>query len=254
MTEKQTPDAYDIYTLGLWIAKLDDSVEDGSWGMVKTCLQSLAHYKNIRSLEFVGSDADKKCKEYAKDYSKDVDAVKPIHRELLKGCVRWWQGRVDEVSKGWVLHHPEVEIDINRLKVGAPSFMSYEEWQSLSLLERGALDETIASLLSNTFTAAEFMALRLAESLLRRWYTQRTGKESGQLKWFGILDELNEEYPKGKRPKELSLLDYLRERRNEIAHPEVISQSYEAVATFFNVITLFRGIRTELIEGKQPKK
>jgi hypothetical protein len=246
MTRKQTPNAYDIYNLGWWMAKLEDSSEGGSWGMIKICLEQLARYRDIHSLEFVGKDAFDQCKEYAKSYNKEVDDITSIHSELLRGSVNWWQGRVDEVSKGWVLHCPEAEIDTDKLTKGAKAFISDEEWRSLSLLEQGALDETIACLLSNTFTAAEFMALRLVESLLRRWYTKRTGKEPGRLQWFGILDELNEEFPKDKRPKELSLLDYLRERRNEIAHPDIISQSYEATATFFNVITLFRAIKTEL--------
>lgn len=248
MTGKGTPNAYDIYMVGQWIARLDESATSGTWGMVRVCLQALARYKNIRSLEFVGDEVERKYNEYVKDYNNDDDDVKSVHRKLLKGSVNWWLGRLDEVAKGWVLLCPEVEINIGKLTMGAKSFLSDEEWQSLSLLEQGALDETIASLLSNTFTAAEFMALRLAESLLRRWYTKRTGKESGKLKWFGILDELNEAFPKSRRPKELSLLDYLRERRNEIAHPEVVSQSYEAVTTFFNVTTLFRTIKAELVE------
>jgi len=66
--------------------------------------------------------------------------------------------------------------------------------------------------------------------------------------WGEILDELNELYPKkSERPKELSLLDYLRGRRNEIAHPEAISNPEEATATFLNVIAVCKAVKNELL-------
>ena len=66
--------------------------------------------------------------------------------------------------------------------------------------------------------------------------------------WGEILDELNEIYPKKSgRPKELLLLDYLRERRNEIAHPDAISNPEAATATFLNVITVCKAVKSFLI-------
>ena len=83
------------------------------------------------------------------------------------------------------------------------------------------------------------MALRISESLLKKWYEKKIGKKLGRTTWGQVLEKLNEEYPNEKeRPKELLLLDYLRERRNEIAHPGAVSNSVQASTTFFNVISL----------------
>ena len=78
-----------------------------------------------------------------------------------------------------------------------------------------------------------------AESLLKKWYEKKKDIKLGRTTWGQVLEKLNEEFPNEReRPKELLLLDYLRERRNEIAHPEAVSDSIQASTTFLNVINL----------------
>ena len=154
---------------------------------------------------------------------------------------------IEEASKSWVISCPITDLDINKLRGGPESFLTHEEWQMLTPLEQKALHESISCLLSNSFTSAEFMSLRLAESLLRRWYKKKARKEPETGTWFAILDKINEEFNKAKRPKDLSLLDYFSERRNEIARPGIISGLYEAETTFLNVITFCKAAKTQLL-------
>ncbi|GAI00235.1 unnamed protein product, partial [marine sediment metagenome] len=68
--------------------------------------------------------------------------------------------------------------------------------------------------------------------MLKKWYEKKTGKKLGRTTWGQVLEKLNDAFPKQEeRPKELLLLDYLRERRNEIAHPEAVSNSVQASTT-----------------------
>ena len=152
------------------------------------------------------------------------------------------EGRLQEISKSWILSYPDTHIDATKLNQGIKAFLNDDEFNTLEPLERQGLDEAASSLLFNNFISAEFVALRTAESLLKRWYEKRTDKKLKRATWGEVLDKINEEFPKQKRSKELLLLDYLRERRNEIAHPEGTSGQEEASTTFFNVISLCKSL------------
>jgi len=244
----RTPDANEIYELGKWIAQLDSSAHYGTWGMTRVCLETLTLYKFVKGLEFIGSEAEHFLKEMRKDYSSDDKPMENAGGHLLELAIRRWYGRLDEISKRWILSLPQAHIDVSKLTAGSKSFLEDEEWNTLESLEQQGLDEAASCLLFNNFTSAEFIALRTAESLLRRWYEKKTGNKIKRERWGEILDELIELYPKkSERPKELSLLDYLKERRNEIAHPEGISNPEQATSTFLNVIAVCKAVKTELL-------
>jgi hypothetical protein len=247
MQGKANPTAYDLFELGLWMARLSQSTaKDTPWSLARIGLEVLAGFKYYKGLESIANDAEKYLQNAKGQYGSDNDCIKAWDASILREKVEYWRGWLKEASESWVVFRPISSLDITKLKSGVTSFLTLEEWQTLTTLEQDALSEAFACLLSNAFTSAEFMSLRLTESLLRRWYASRTGKNPARLDWFGILDKLNDEFPQDKRPKELSLLDYLRQRRNEIAHPDVISSSDDAATTFLNGLTLFRGIKTNL--------
>ena len=76
------------------------------------------------------------------------------------------------------------------------------------------------------------MALRALETVLRRWYESKTGKPVEKIKQINIFEMINEEFPDIGRTKEISALFHLKNRRNAIAHPEVISTVEDANPTF----------------------
>jgi hypothetical protein len=249
MITKRNPNAYDIYKLGLWLAHAQGQIYDGSsWGATQMCLEALSEFKHVKGLEFIGIEAERERKTLGKKYQDDLTALGEVDRHRLHTSTMRWYGRLEEVSKRWILSLPQAHIDVAKLAAGSKSFLEDEEWNILESLEQHGLNEAASCLLFNNFTSAEFIALRTAESLLRRWYEKKTGNRLKRERWGDILNELNELYPKRlERPKELSLLDYLRERRNEIDHPEAISNPEQATATFLNVIAVCKAVKSELL-------
>ena len=249
MEGKRNPIALEIYYLGYSLANLKELLDHNfPWHLVKDELDRLKRYKFVTSLEFVGNNAE----QYISWLSRDIsDDSKPLGNKLsiwLRSMISEWEGQLNEVSKRWVISIPQVYLDIGKLNAGVQPFLQDEEFNILQPIERQGLDEGASCLLHNSFTSAEFIVLRIAESLLRRWYEKKTGNKLERQMWGEILDELNDLYPKkSERPKELSLLDYLRGRRNEIAHPEAISSPEEATATFLNVIAVCKAIKNELL-------
>jgi len=66
--------------------------------------------------------------------------------------------------------------------------------------------------------------------------------------WGAVLDKLTLEYDEKNRPKEISLLGYLKRRRDEVAHPDRVSALAEAEATLMNVCSLIGGLKKTLTQ------
>jgi len=247
MFTKRNPNAYDIYQLGIWLAQIDSAAEHGSWGMVRVCLETLTLYRQIKGIEFIGFEAENYKREMSEQYFGDREPLKYVDRHLLRGTVKRWYGRLEEVSKKWILSLPQTHMDIGKLNGGAKSFLEEEEWNMLQPLEQQGLNEATLCLLSNTFTSAEFIALRTVENILRRWYEKKTGKTIRNVKWGQILDKLDKEFPEPNRPAEISSLYHLKRRRNAIAHPDVISSEEDSTVTFINVINVCKAVKSFLL-------
>ena len=245
MTEKVSLDAYLLYLMGKLMQELQDELTKGTayWNSVRGHLETLSKVCGILNLEFLREAVDYILKEFREKYWKENSYLDYQDREGLKSSINTWEGRLQETIKHWILSYPETHINASKLTEGTKAFLSDDEFSGLEPLERQSLDEAASSLLFNNFISAEFVALRTAESLLKRWYEKKTNKKLGRTTWGEVLEKMNEEFPKEKRSKELLLLDYLRERRNEIAHPEGTSGSEEASTTFFNVISLCKSLR-----------
>jgi len=245
MAEKRVLEPYLLILVGEWIAALKNALNQPttSWGSVRGCLEWFSVVlKDKTGVEFIGEEAETSLIVFKAKYQQDSAHLDPNDKPEFQYPLSRWEGRLREISKGWILSYPETHIDAAKLTEGPKAFLSDDEFNTLEPLERQGLNEAASSLLFNNFTSAEFMALRTAESLLKRWYEKRTGRKLGRTTWGQVLDKLNQEFPKGERPKELLLLDYLRERRNEIAHPEALSNSVQASTTFFNVISLCKSL------------
>lgn len=235
--------------MGHWIRYLAESMAGSpQWNNVKITLDRLAQFKEMGNLGFVGVEAEKHKKLLGGKYWKDDEVIAFQDRIQLQTDLSIWEGRIQEILKQWLLTFCQAHLNVDKLTNGAKSFLEDDEWNILQPLEQQGLNEAASCLLHNNFTSAEFIALRAVESVLRRWYEKKTGKKLEKQMWGEILDELNELYPKkSQRPKELSLLDYLRGRRNEIAHPEAISNPEAATATFLNIIAVCKEVKSFLL-------
>jgi len=249
METKTNLNAWDIMNLEHWFMGLKDAlIHDYSWGSVRALLEVLCHYKDKLTVGFIGEDAESKLQELRQRYYDDNKYIQQPDISDLQNLVNRWVGRIDVISQKWILCIPQAHLDTNKLTKGIKAFLDEQEFSVLSPLEQQGLNEAASCLTFNIFTSAEFIALRSVESLLRRWYEKKTGNKLEQERWGDILDKLNDLYPKkSERPKELSLLDYLRARRNEIAHPEAISNPEQATSTFLNVIAVCKAVKSELL-------
>jgi hypothetical protein len=238
-------DALILINTGEHIANLLESATGLlSYDVLKAGLKLLLPLKDVEGLEFIGQEAKWLLDEFSN--REDSEKVDYADGHSVRDCVNKWRGKLSEISNRWILSSPDTHIDATKLNKGVRAFLSDSECNTLEPIERHGLEESASSLLFNNFTSAEFMALRTAESLLKRWYEKKTGKKLGRTTWGQVLDKLNREYPKKEeRPKELILLDYLRERRNKIAHPGGVSNSVQASTTFFNVISLCQTLYLE---------
>ena len=243
MVEKIDVDS--ILQLGLWLGRLDAAVNERitNWGIIRTCLQPLCRYKQIDGLEFIGSGAQGQLSQLSKKYKDRSKTIDEDDSMWIDTLIRQWEGRLDEISKRWVVNSPETQLDISKLTLGGEAFFEDDEWKVLSKLEQRGLNEAAKSLLGDNFTASEFMALRTVESVLRRWYKKKTGSSLGNVKWGNVLDKLDRIFPEKNRPIEISALFHLKRRRNAVAHPDVISCESDASVTYIYVINVCKAMK-----------
>lgn len=241
---------YDIYEAGGYSSMLFDCLlmkRDTRWGTVKFYLDCLSKYFDVKGLgKSVGLSAKASYQTISKIYKKDDESLKPTDIEFLKTVIKQWEIQLENDSMRWVVCFPETNLNLDKLKEGARSFLIGDAWAMLSQFEQAGLDEATSCLLSNNFTSAEFIALRTVESLLRRWYEKKTGKAVEDTTFGQVLKKLDEEFPEKTRPKEISALYYFKERRNAIAHPDVISNAEETAMTFLQVISQCKALQSTL--------
>lgn len=119
------------------------------------------------------------------------------------------------------------EIRIRKVRpYSIDEYLSPEARNNLEPVERRSLFESSLAAGYGAYIAAEFMSLRALEGISRR-YT----KEGN---WSDAIDELEEEYP------ELSgTIDYLRNERHKVAHPDKErSSKKDAEQTFHSVVRI----------------
>ncbi|MDD4876674.1 MAG: hypothetical protein PHQ86_06075 [Dehalococcoidales bacterium] len=227
-------DALSVYDLGIWLGYIEGilTAEKPVWGDVREALHNLSTYKLVEGLEFIGSESQSEFLRLARIYKYSKKKLFAENdKSSLTSLGYHWRGRLTEVQKRWVMSSPKVHLDISKLCTGAHAFFEVNEWSALNKLEKEGLKEAAACLLTNNFTASEFMAVRTVESVLRRWYELKTGKVTERQSL--IFDIIEDMYPENKRrPKEIQQVFYFKHRRNAIAHPDMISNSEDASVTF----------------------
>ena len=205
----------------------------------------LRYYEQIHSFEDIGKEA----KYYHDTLSSYGQQIIPEHIKVsLRDARARWDTLTRERLQDLYLVTPRTRIDPKQLMQGIVAILSQTHLPLLDRIEFSDLNEACGCILIGSSTAAEHIALRAAESLLRRWYEHKTGNKLSHATWGTVLDRLAKEYPENKRPKEITLLGYLKQRRDEVAHPERISSITDAEATLMNVCSLIEGIKPVLAE------
>lgn len=229
---------YGIYYYGWWLKSLEDeltrAIDAGkifyASPNVVDEISRLSKLKEEELFEKIGESI-----ESWKDYVSylNIAAAKQLRDETIR-----WREQFESVLKqgGLAVVYLKTDFfDVEKLRGGLGELLKNEEKDRLTDLEASCLEDARKCVLVGIPTPAEFMCVRCAESILRRWYKWKTNKAIEKKGWGRILDELAEEYGK-EYPSQLQLLKYLKETRDRLAHPDKISSQSDAEHTFSMIL------------------
>jgi hypothetical protein len=236
---------YSLERLEWAIATVEEPTELAQFfGKLRFC-------ERIRSFEDIGSEA-KYYHDMLSNYTKSK--VSTQTKDILRDARAKWDTLMRERLQDRYLVTPISTINPKKLMRGIEGFLNPELFSMLEAIEASDLNEACRCILIGSATAAEHIALRAAESLLRRWYECKTGDKLSRGTWGTVLDRLVQTYPEKSRPKEINLLGYLKQRRDEVAHPDRVSKLAEAETTLMNVCSLHAGIQLSIQPNLAPEE
>lgn len=203
-------------------------------------LNSVSRLSEKRGFNSIGEEAS----EYEANLRKDKDIGEGIlpatltanEKSDLTQQVQRWIGEYEQLTERIITYTPQTDIDVDNLSQGPQSFLDIELDEEYEA-ELRDLTEACTSLISGAYTSAEFMALRAIEGLLRKWYESEMGESAKNRGWnevFSALDDSEET----DELQGMNLLDILRNRRNEVAHPDRHSTKRDAETTVKHSFTI----------------
>lgn len=137
-------------------------------------------------------------------------------------------------------------VDTRKLVREPESVFDEDCWNWLSDPIRQDLTDGMKALAAGLSTASMFQSLRAVEASLRLWYEYETGNKIQYDAWGSVLDKLGSEFEEHGSPAVLKNLDYLREKRNDVAHPDIQPDLGHAEDTLFIVRRTITEIYAEL--------
>jgi len=147
-------------------------------------------------------------------------------------------------------------LDVSKLSESPEDLFQESVWQWLDERPRSDLQEACKTITVGCSTSSVMLSLRAVEHCLRKWYEQQD--ETLDAAWGRVLDQLMEEYAEENKkndtvltqlsdlPPVLSTLYYLKEKRNEVNHPEKSPTPREARRTLMIVSSTITEIHREM--------
>lgn len=199
-------------------------------------------------------DIEYNINELSNKYSKEDDEESIVRIDDKDGR------RIAESSDSWLRVIREELKRENRVTISNTGVVDYEHvmdtpkslfedetvWNSLPKSTQADIEESCRNLAFNCSTSAVFMALRAVEDRLQEWYTDKTGNSIADRTFGQVLGELDDQFNQNDRPPILSHLNYLKERRNQVAHPERSPSAQEAESTLIMVRETITDIHNKL--------
>lgn len=143
-------------------------------------------------------------------------------------------------------------FDVEKAIEAPEDLFDQEVWDWMPERPRDDIRQACRALAVHCPTASVFLALRAVEDRLREWYQEETGGDIEGKSWGRVLDKFEEEYQEDDEdlPPLLSHLGYLKDKRNEVSHPEKSPSWKEAERTIYRV----EGTISEIYEEIGPVK
>ncbi|KXB00818.1 hypothetical protein AKJ43_03895 [candidate division MSBL1 archaeon SCGC-AAA261D19] len=236
--EEEIINPKEICRLGTDIEKLFEYTKDTSLTLSRTIdllepiHNSSGITKKLKKIKKGAKDWQDRLKTKLKGKGKGATPESTLPEQLrdnLRDDAHEWKIQFENTVSNFFIAIPEIDLPVKKLRKGPEAFLSKKTSKKLTDTQARNLKEACDSLLAGNCTASEYMALRVAASMLKEWYEERpVGEISGS--WDTILTKLGNEYPK-KKPRELKSLDYLLERKNEVMNLSKISSQSDAEST-----------------------
>ena len=239
--DKLTLRPYGILLLGANIAHLDWVLRTTtSVVQIVNALTPFRSYAQVVYLEDVGAEAIT-YHDFLTSLTDDTLTTSDL--AALWDVKTKWSTLATTRMEDLYLITPVTLLNPKNLMAGIAGVVSTPVLGFLEPIEVADLNESVQCLLIGSATGAEVMALRAAENLLRRWYTHASRDQAGRKSWPKLLKWFNDFYPRKRDAEaELALLQYLKIRRNEVAHPHAMSSPSTAQVTLMNVCGTAAGI------------
>lgn len=131
-------------------------------------------------------------------------------------------------------------LNPEKLLTGASSFFSQEIWEKLQTIEKLDLNESAKCLLTSSWTAAGVMAVRALESGIRTYCSNFGENYTNKMTFGQMIAELKNSSKTD--TKFVGYLDYLKEIRNDLAHPNVRIEQFESEQVFQHTVYVLEKI------------
>jgi hypothetical protein len=151
---------------------------------------------------------------------------------LSKDSLKWIEAIINEYAKQGLILIREEAID---------QILPEDLLSGLDEVTREDLKDALTCILHLLPTPAAMISLRVAENLVRRYYTKITGNVAIGKSWGEILNEL--EQNKKIKPSILGYLRYLKEKRNEAQHPDKRFTQEESERIFLHIKELLEELK-----------
>ena len=202
------------------------------------------------------SDIDRTKNDLIKSYIPDdegtVGAIKLNEEDYedLQNSARTWDSIInEELSSLEPIHIENTGLLDVKQAMDSPENLFHDSsiWEDLPKQTKSDLTEACQTLAFDCPTSTVFLSLRAVEERLHAWYMNETQRDIEDRTFGQVLSELDDYYHDDDRPPILSHLDFLKERRNQVAHPERSPGSQEAESTLIMVRETITNIQQQLV-------
>jgi hypothetical protein len=133
------------------------------------------------------------------------------------------------------------------------NFFGMEVWEWLPEQSKRDLDEGLRDLAVESPISSVMVTLRAAENILRIWHNEvcEHGNKIDSGNWGYVFNELDDIYDHDEdTPEVLTDFSYLKERRNEVSHPDESPDMEEAQVNIIRVKATIERVYEELEESE----
>lgn len=163
--------------------------------------------------------------------------IAKIDEDLLRKIPIWQDRIATELKTTNVIELlKETTLNPEKLSIGAKAFFDEGIWDLMKDLEKEDLEDGCRCLSVQAWTPASMINMRIVESVLKSYYKKITGKDPYGKQWNNILIELKAS--SSTDTLLIGYLDYLRDIRNKLQHPDARVEQPEAEAVFHHTLNI----------------